>query len=204
MPSAFPRNDMRHSISDTSTLLLDRRSISPEAFSGRRVHREIVEQVLQHGTWAPNHGLTQPWRFRVFLDDAAKGLMESLSSAYRAHAGEKAMDSKAEKIRRRGERCNAIVALGLAHDEGGRFPLWEDEAALAAAVQNMYLMCTAHGIGGFWSTPKFLSHPDAQAALGHQDGVRNMGLFYMGYPEGEWPAKGHRKPLEYVTEWVAG
>ena len=114
------------------------------------------------------------------------------------------MDSKAEKIRRRGERCNAIVALGLAHDEDGRFPLWEDQAALAAAVQNMYLMCTAHGIGGFWSTPKFLSHPDAQAALGHQDGVRSMGLFYMGYPDGEWPAKGHRKPLEYVTDWVTG
>ena len=65
------------------------------------------------------------------------------------------MESKAEKIRARGERCNAIVALGLAHDAEGRFPLWEDQAALAACVQNMYLMCTAHGIGGFWSTPGF-------------------------------------------------
>jgi len=193
---------MRHSISDTSTLLLDRRSIFPEKYSGRRVHRELVEQVLQHGTWAPNHGLTQPWRFRVFMDGAAERLMEQLSDAYRAHAGEVAMDSKAEKIRLRGQRCNAIVALGLAHDSAGRFPLWEDEAALAAAVQNMYLMCTAHGIGGFWSTPKFLSHPTAQAALGHAGGVAGMGLFYMGYPEGEWPSKGHRKPLEYVSEWI--
>lgn len=193
---------MRHSISDTSTLLLDRRSISPEKYSGRRVHRELVEQVLQHGTWAPNHGLTQPWRFRVFMDGAAERLMGQLSDAYRAHAGEGAMDSKAEKIRLRGQQCNAIVALGLAHDSAGRFPLWEDEAALAAAVQNMYLMCTAHGIGGFWSTPKFLSHPTARAALGHADGVAGMGLFYMGYPEGEWPNKGHRKPLEYVSEWI--
>lgn len=193
---------MRHSISDTSTLLLDRRSISPEKYSGRRVHRELVEQVLQHGTWAPNHGLTQPWRFRVFMDGAAERLMGQLSDAYRAHAGEAAMDSKAEKIRLRGQRCNAIVALGLAHDSAGRFPLWEDEAALAAAVQNMYLMCTAHGIGGFWSTPKFLSHSTARAALGHADGVAGMGLFYMGYPEGEWPNKGHRKPLEYVSEWI--
>lgn len=120
---------MRHSISDTSTLILDRRSISPERFSGRRVHREIVEQVLQHGTWAPNHGLTQPWRFHVFMDDAAQRLMEALSSAYRAHSGEKAMESKAEKIRARGERCNAIVALGLAHDAEGRFPFWEDRSS---------------------------------------------------------------------------
>ena len=193
---------MRHSISDSSNLILDRRSISPERFSGRKVHREIVEEVLQHGTWAPNHGLTQPWRFHVFMDDAAGRLMDSLSAAYRLHAGDAASDQKAEKIRARGERCNAIVALGLAHDEGGRFPLWEDQAALAAAVQNMYLMCTAHGIGGFWSTPGFLSHPQAVAALGHEEGVQGMGLFYMGYPEGGWPSKGHRKPLEYVTRWT--
>ena len=46
---------MRHGISDRSTLILDRRSISPERFSGRPNYREIVEQVLQHGTWGPNH-----------------------------------------------------------------------------------------------------------------------------------------------------
>ena len=136
------------------------------------------------------------------MDDAAERLMSQLSDAYRAHAGEAAMESKADKIRQRGIRCNAVVALGLEHDVDGRFPLWEDEAALAAAVQNMYLMCTAHGIGGFWSTPKFLAHPDAKAALGHSEGVTGMGLFYMGYPEGEWPSKGHRKPLEYVADWI--
>lgn len=193
---------MRHSISDTSTLIKDRRSIPPERYSGRRVHRETVEEVLQHGTWAPNHGLTQPWRFRVFLDGGARRLMDALAEAYRAHAGEAASTSRYEKIRHRGERCNAIVALGLAHDAQGRFPLWEDQAALGAAVQNMYLLCTAHGIGCYWSTPGFREHPLAKEALGHPEGDLSMGLFYMGYPEGEWPAKGHRKPLEYVTDWI--
>jgi len=193
---------MRHSISDTSDLILDRRSIAPERFSGRAVHREIVEQVLQHATWAPNHGLTQPWRFHVFMDGASKRLMSQLAVAYRAHAGSAAMDVKAEKIENRGVRCNAVVALGLAHNEEGRFPLWEDQAAVAAGVQNMFLMCTAHGIGGYWSTPGFLVHPDAVTALGLAPGERSMGLFYMGYPEGAWPAKGHRKPLEYVTRWT--
>jgi nitroreductase len=28
-----------------------------------------------------------------------------------------------------------------------------------------------------------------------------LGLFYLGYPEGEWP-QSHRRPLEYVTTWV--
>ena len=135
------------------------------------------------------------------MDGAAERLMDGLSEAYRSHAGDAAMDGKAEKIRSRGERCNAIVALGLAHDAEGRFPLWEDQSALAACVQNMFLMCTAHGIGGFWSTPSFLDHPDARALLDHGEGVQGMGLFYMGYTEGDWPGKGHRKPLEYVTRW---
>lgn len=193
---------MRYSISDTSTLIKDRRSIPPERYSARTVHREIVEEVLQHGTWAPNHGLTQPWRFHVFMDGGAERLMAALAAAYKAHAGDGALESKYEKIRDRGVRCNAIVALGLAHDPDGRFPLWEDQAALAACVQNMFLMCTAHGIGGYWSTPTFLSHPKAVTALAHDEGVQGMGLFYMGYPEGEWPGKGHRKPLEYVTRWT--
>ncbi len=193
---------MRYSISDTSTLIKDRRSIPPERYSGRSVHREIVEEVLHHGTWAPNHGLTQPWRFHVFMDGAAERLMATLAEAYRAHAGEGVLTSKYDKIRDRGVRCNAIVSLGLAHDAGGRFPLWEDQAALAACVQNMFLMCTAHGIGGYWSTPVFLEHPLALEALDHEEGVMGRGLFYMGYPEGEWPVRGHRKPLEYVARWT--
>ena len=53
-----------------------------------------------------------------------------------------------------------------------------------------------------WAAAPESSHPKALAALDHEDGVQGMGLFYMGYPEGEWPGKGHRKPLEYVTRWT--
>ena len=183
---------MRHSISDSSQLILDRRSISPERFSGRKVHREIVEEVLQHGTWAPNHGLTQPWRFHVFMDGAAERLMGELSAAYRAHAGDAAQDSKAEKIRARGERCNAIVALGLAHDQEGRFPLWEDQAAVAAAVQNMFLMCTAHGIGGYLVHSRaFSQHPGGcGTALGLAPGVQGAwACFTWATPRARGPPK---------------
>ena len=49
---------MRHNLSDTTALIKDRRSISPEQFSDRRVHKEILEEILTNGTWAPTHGMT--------------------------------------------------------------------------------------------------------------------------------------------------
>ena len=85
------------------------------------------------------------------------------------------------------------------HDGGRSISVVGGPGCLGAAVQNMYLMCTAHG-GGSGRRPD--SGALAQQALGHAEGVHGMGLFYMGYPEGEWPGKGHRKPLEYVTDWI--
>ena len=60
---------MRHNLSETTELLRDRRSISPERYSSRKVHKEIVEQVLTNATWAPTHGMTQPWRFKAYVGE---------------------------------------------------------------------------------------------------------------------------------------
>ena len=63
-------------------------------------------------------------------------------------------------------------------------------------------MCTAHGIGGLLVDPEVFGSSQSQVDLGFEDDVLGMGLFYLGYPEGDWPSKGHRKPLEYVTRWT--
>jgi nitroreductase len=197
---------MRYNVSEILAVIRDRRTIAPEKYSARKVHREIVEQLLTNATWAPNHGLTQPWRFTVFMDGAQLEMAARMAQLYRDHAkhGGKAMNETAAlKLAERGRKASVIVALGLAHDAAGKFPEWEDRSALAAAVQNMYLTATAHGIGAFWSTPGFIGEPGMRELLGWGDDVQCAGIFYLGYPEGDWP-KSHRKPLEYVTKWVRG
>ena len=57
---------MRHNLSDVGALIKDRRSFAPEQFSARKVHRDVVEEVLRADIWAATHGMTQPWRFTVF------------------------------------------------------------------------------------------------------------------------------------------
>tara|TARA_Y100000746_G_C15374291_1_gene395494 strand:+ start:54 stop:641 length:588 start_codon:yes stop_codon:yes gene_type:complete len=193
---------MRHNLSDTNELIRNRRTIAPEKYSNRKVHKEVIEEVLRNGTWAPTHGMTQPWRFKVFLGDGVRKISEIMPIWYKNYVSEeKFSQKKYDKISNRGERCSVIIAITMVVDPNGRIPEIEEVQAVACAVQNMYLTCTAHGIGAKYSTPGYLFTDEVKEFLGLEENGRCLGLFYLGYPEGEWP-KSHRKPLEYVTEWI--
>ena len=78
----------------------------------------------------------------------------------------------------------------------------EEIEAVACAIQNMHLSCTAYGLGGFWATPKLIYSTYMNEFLGLGEKDKCLGLFYIGYPAIEWP-KAHRKPLEYTTQWIS-
>ena len=192
---------MRHNLSEVTDLIRDRRSLSPEKFSERKVHSEIVELALTNATWAPTHGMTQPWRFTAYVNEGMQAIGPKLASWYKTAAGEAFSPTKFEKLDRRGKRVSALVVIGMVPDPAGRISEQDEMLAVACAVQNMYLTCTAHGIGGFWSTPSMIHLDEVRAFAGLPEDGRVLGFFYMGYPEEGWP-KSHRKPLEYVTQWV--
>ena len=193
---------MRHNLSDTNELIRDRRTIGPEKYSSRKVHREVVEEILRNGTWAPTHGMTQPWRFKVFIGEGVDRIGQKLPVWYKNFVSEeKFSQKKYDKLQSRGGRCSVIIAVTMVPDPNGRIPEVEEIEAIACAVQNMYLTCTAHGIGAKYSTPGYLYTEEVREFLNLEEGGKVLGLFYLGYPEGEWP-KSHRKPLEYVTDWI--
>ena len=193
---------MRHNLSDTNELIRDRRTIGPEKYSSRRVHREVVEEILRNGTWAPTHGMTQPWRFKVFIGDGVKRIADKMPLWYKDYVGEeKFSQKKCDKLVARGGKCSVIIVVTMVVDPNGRIPEIEEVQAVACAVQNMYLTCSAHGIGAKYSTPGYLYTDEVKEFLNLVENERCLGLFYLGYPEGDWP-KSHRKPLEYVTEWI--
>ena len=193
---------MRHNLSDTNELIRDRRTIGPENYSSRRVHREVVEEILRNGTWAPTHGMTQPWRFKVFIGDGVKRIADKMPLWYKEYVGEeKFSQKKYDKLVSRGGKCSVIIAVTMVVDPNGRIPEIEEVQAVACAVQNMYLTCSAHGIGAKYSTPGYLYTDAVKEFLNLVENERCLGLFYLGYPEGNWP-NSHRKPLEYVTEWI--
>lgn len=194
---------MRHSISEITEIIRDRRSIQPKDFSPRVVQRDIVDQVLGNGIWAPTHGMTQPWRFVVFTGAARERLSAFMGAEYkRITPPEKFLQRKYDNHVQRPLQSSVVVALGMARDPNRKIPLHEEQYSVACAVENMYLTCTAFGLGAFWSTGAVITGPGMVHFLGLDAEDHCLGLFYMGYPAGDWP-KGYRKPLPDLVRYIS-
>jgi nitroreductase len=193
---------MRHSVSEITALIHDRRTIRPEDYSPREVQRDLIDKVLGNAIWAPTHGMTQPWRFTVFTGSGRQRLSEFLGAEYlRLTPPERFMQRKYDNHVQRPLQSSVVMALGMARDPKGKIPLHEEQFSMACAVQNMYLTCSAYGLGAFWSTGAALTGAGMCEFLGLGEEDQCLGLFYMGYPAAEWP-KGYRKPLPEFVRYV--
>lgn len=192
---------MKYNLSEISALIKDRRSIRPEFFSNRKVHKEQIETVLNSAIWAPTHGNTQPWRFTVFTDEALENLSDFLAKTYlETVPSEKQNDQKLAKLIKRPKLTSCLIAVSMKRDEQERVPELEEIEAVACAMQNMMLTATAAGLGSFWYSPAVLNTPQMNEYLELESKDKCLGLFFLGYTSEEWP-KGQRKPIEYLTKW---
>jgi len=193
---------MRFNLSEITELIRERRTIYPEQFSDRKVHKEQVELMLNNAQWAPTHGNTQPWRFKVFMEEGRTQLSDFLSQTYlKLTPKEKQSDAKLAKLLTRPLKSSVIIAVCMNRQESESIAELEEIEAVACAIQNMHLTCTAYGLGAFWATPKLIYTSEMNEFLKIGEKDKCIGLFYIGYPAIEWP-EAHRKPIEYNTEWI--
>lgn len=162
----------------------------PELAAARRTHkefgpepvgRETLLELLDTARLAPNHHLTQPWRFRVLGPEAL--------AALQACAGE----SEARKLERAPTLVVASAALTgeVVQDE-------EDVCATAAAILLVLLAATERGLATYWRTPAVLRTARGRAAIDIPDGERALGLLHFGRPVREPAARERRPAGEYV------
>jgi nitroreductase len=193
---------MRFNLSEITDLIKNRRTIYPEQFSDRKVHKEQLELILNNAQWAPTHGNTQPWRFKVFTEESRQMLSDFLAETYlKLTPPEAQNDLKLAKMMQRPMQASAIIAVCMERQPTEKILEIEEIEAVACAIQNMHLTCTAYGLGGFWATPKLIYSQEMNQFLKIGEKDKCLGLFYIGYPAIEWPTA-HRKPLEYTTEWI--
>ena len=149
-----------------------------QAYEPGPVDRETLDELFELARWAPNHHLTNPWRFRV-LGPAA---LEALKAA----AGPEA----AAQL----DRAPTLVAASVVQ-AGDAVADDEDFAAAACASFIVLLGAHARGLDGYWRTPGVLRTPEGRAACGVQDGERVLGLLHLGRGKGTKPAP-ERAPVE--------
>ena len=144
------------------------------AIRSRRTHKQygrepvgeaLVRELLDVARYAPNHKLTNPWRFRL-LGPETRARIEEL-------AGEK----EAAKLRR---APTLVLATAVLSDDPGLAE--EDVLATGCAVYAVLLAATARGLASYWRTP-----PAAVSALA--PGERPVALIHLGPRVSEPPPK---------------
>lgn len=194
---------MRFNVSEINECIRTRRTIAPEMFSSRKVQRELIEVLLENARWAPTHRYTQPWRFKVFMGEGLKTFANWQSTTFDKITPES--PSKAVKVRKLAERplmASAVIAIIMKRDEKESLPEVEEIAAVAAAVQNMYITCSAYGLAGYWGTGGLTYTEEMKSYLGLGEKDKCMGFFYVGYPEIEWPKRTERMERRLVAEFI--
>ena len=158
-------------------IIESRRSIFPKDYTGEEIEQEILDEILRSATFAPNHKRTKPWRFKIFKGEEKNRLGEKLAEIYKnTVAPQHFLEKKYLSISEKAAKANVIVTISV--NFSGLLPEWEEIAATAMAVQNMYLTCTTNGIGSYWSSPGMIKHLDDFLSL--EENQKCYGLFYMG------------------------
>ena len=182
-----------------SELIRKRRSIFPKTYNDKPISKEIIDEVLENANWAPTHKFTEPWRFRVIMGKGLERLANYLSTFYRNNTPEESFsERKYTKLKTKPMQATCIIAICMKRDEEERIPEWEEIAATAMAVQNMWLCCTELGIGSYWSSPGLIKYMGE--FFDFNEGEKCLGIFYLGNYDMELPEV-TRQPIADKVVW---
>ncbi len=161
-------------------LIRKRRSIFPKNYTDQPISKAIITEILENANWAPTHKMTEPWRFKVLTGKALEKLRDWQVDWYLTNTPkEQFSEQKLKKLQTKPLKAACIIAICMQRDPKESIPEWEEIAAVACAVQNMWLTATAYRIGAYWSSPRFIR--DIASFLNLKEGERCLGFFYMGY-----------------------
>ncbi len=185
---------------ELSHIIKNRRMVSPTMYLDKPISDETILDILENANWAPTHKKTEPWRFKIFKGERLKDLSNYLGSYYKENTEEhKFSESKYKRTLKKSLQSGCVIAICMQRDPNESIPEWEEVAAVACAVQNMWLSCTALGIGSYWSSPKSII--SARDFLNLKENEKCLGLFYMGYID-PLDIQGSRTPIEEKIEWM--
>ena len=155
-------------------------------YTCENVPENLITAALACAVAAPNHKMTEPWRFAVVGTQAREDLVAiKLELAARTSQGRERLQAKIEDKMLSSSHL-LVVSLVKCDDP---FRAREDYAACACAIQNFCVSLAAHGVGTKWSSGAITTDPRTYKRLQVPDNEEIIGFVWAG-----WPRDDHRKP----------
>ncbi len=164
----------------------------------RPVDPETITHLVRLATWAPNHRLTEPWRFAV-VQGKARATLGTLTAAYQFECG---MTDEAKLEKTRGKYLRAPVVLLVASASASNataITRQEDRDAVASGVQNILLAATAVGLASYWGTGAVCDAPSVRDFGGFDESDPIVAAIYLGWPIGDVPVPSRN---EAIVKWI--
>jgi len=151
----------------------------------------LVRDAIEAATWAPNHHLTEPWRFYVLGKETVTACVDLVRAIVTQKKDASAADFKAKSW---AEKPGWLVVT--CRRDASELRQQEDYAACSAAVQNLMLYLWKAGVGSKWTTGDITRDPRFFDIVGIGADEFVVALLWYGYPK-VTPAQS-RKPVDQV------
>jgi len=188
-PPSYETKELR----EFGEVLRGRRTI--ELFLQTPVPHELVRDAIETATWAPNHHVTEPWRFILPGDEAVQKILDLCQGIVAEKKGEELALHKRESWSAKPGWL--VVSCERSDDE---LRQKEDYAACSAAVQNFMLYLWKAGVGSKWTTGDITRDPRFFDIIGvDPSAAMVVGLVWFGYPK-LTPAQSRKKLAKVLVQ----
>jgi nitroreductase len=166
-------------------IIKERRNV--RTFSNKKVSKKITSKIIEMGIWAPNHRMTEPWRFRVIQKNSEKRLLiskkiEKYIKKNSNNSNSETVQKIADKVKTEFEACPLIIYVSSLVGKSEEETL-ENYSSTSIAIQNMSLYAWSVGIGIGWSTGKPIKVKELKKIIEVPNSSIIAGCLYMGYIE---------------------
>jgi nitroreductase len=167
-----------------------------DAIHSRRTHKvftpepvaaEVLDELFELARWAPNHHLTDPWRFRV-LGPRTVARLREIAEALAPGSGSKL------------DRAPTLIVASV-HREGDESQQADDLLASAVAAYLVLLAAHGRGLAGYWRTVPLLDSPAGRELLKFEENEQPIGLLHLGHPRQEQRVP-QRAPVAVFTRYL--
>ncbi len=185
-----------------ASIIQSRRTIKAAQMNGVAIPQQDIQDILALADWAPTHGRTEPWRFEIFHKEHFNDFCLAHAEMYKKSVDETAFSiDRYNLLLQPAATASHLIVVYMKRTPATKIPVMEEEAATAAAIQNLLLGATAKGIASIWNTGGMFFSEAMHQYFNLEADDRLMGFIYLGYTDQEAKEGTRKIPLDQKVTW---